>query len=333
MKNSSAALARSITRSSSKQSYAIARLLADRDLVDDCLRAYAYFRWADDVIDVCSRSAEERLIFIRGQKRLVDRLYEGERPDDLTPEEEMVADLIAHDRAENSGLQSFIRCFVEVLEFDAGRKGKLISQAELTWYSGQLGKAVTDAIQYFIGNQHTYGGSHNHYLAATAAHVTHMLRDMAEDLSEGFINVPNEWLAEHDFGCGAEDIDPSIVEDPDFRAWVQSQVALARLYFREGKSYLDGLDVLRCKIAAYWYCARFECVLKAIENDGYVLRRHYHERDKLSTKLKMGWLAVLLTFRHYIQRGRGNSWDATTHSGFETKAIEHQGRAIIARRD
>ena len=203
MKNSSAALARSITRSSSKQSYAIARLLADRDLVDDCLRAYAYFRWADDVIDVCSRSAEERLIFIRGQKRLVDRLYEGERPDDLTPEEEMVADLIAHDRAENSGLQSFIRCFVEVLEFDAGRKGKLISQAELTWYSGQLGKAVTDAIQYFIGNQHTYGGSHNHYLAATAAHVTHMLRDMAEDLSEGFINVPNEWLAEHDFGCGA----------------------------------------------------------------------------------------------------------------------------------
>jgi hypothetical protein len=84
--------------------------LADRDLADDCLRAYAYFRWADDVIDISSQSAEERLDFIRGQKRLVDRLYEGERPDDLTPEEEMLADLIAHDRGENSGLQSFIRC-------------------------------------------------------------------------------------------------------------------------------------------------------------------------------------------------------------------------------
>jgi phytoene/squalene synthetase len=228
---------------------------------------------------------------------------------------------------------SVVRCFIEVLEFDAGRKDRLISQAELTWYSGQLGKAVTDAIQYFIGNQHTYGGSHNHYLAATAAHITHMLRDMAEDLSEGFVNISHEWLEDHGFGREAGDVGPSILDDPDFRDWVQSQVALARLYFREGKSYLDGLDVLRCKIAAYWYCARFECVLKAIENDGYVLRPHYHQRRKLSAKLKMAWLAVTLTFWHFVRRGRRRSWDAVAHSGLETTAIEHQGNTVMARRD
>ena len=323
MKNSSAALARSITQSSSKQSYTIARLLADRDLVDDCLRAYAYFRWADDVIDISSQSAEERLAFIRGQRQLVNCLYEGQRPDDLSPEEEMLADLIAHDQGENSGLQSFIRCFVEVLEFDAGRKGGLINQDELTWYSHCLGKAVTDAIQYFIGNRHAYAESQCRYLAATAAHVTHMLRDMTEDLSEGFVNIPEEWLADHGFGCDTQDVSPSILDDPDFRDWVQSQVALARAYFREGKSYLDGLDVLRCKIAAYWYCTRFECVLDAIESDGYVLRRGYHERRKLSTKLKMGWLAVSITFRHCVHRGQRRSWDVKAHSGFEVAATEH----------
>ena len=48
----SARLARSITWHASKQTYLTACLLADRNLVDDCLRAYAYFRWADDQIDV-----------------------------------------------------------------------------------------------------------------------------------------------------------------------------------------------------------------------------------------------------------------------------------------
>ena len=41
MTSTSANLARSITWASSKQSYLIARLLADRDLADNCLRAYA----------------------------------------------------------------------------------------------------------------------------------------------------------------------------------------------------------------------------------------------------------------------------------------------------
>ena len=42
-----------------------------------------------------------------------------------------------------------------------------------------------------------------------------------------------------------------------------------------------GLDVLRCKVAGYWYCARFEAVLDTIESDGYRLRAEYEERRKL----------------------------------------------------
>ena len=40
-----ASLARSITRAGSIQTYFTARLMVDRDLVDDFFRAYAYFRW------------------------------------------------------------------------------------------------------------------------------------------------------------------------------------------------------------------------------------------------------------------------------------------------
>lgn len=294
MSDATAALARSITRASSKQTYYTARLLVDKGLVNDCYRAYAYFRWADDIIDVSSQSDDERISFIMRQRELIDRLYRKERPDDLTPEEEIVADLISHDRGGNSGLQSFIYNFLAIIEFDAYRKGRLISQQELTWYSNSLGKAVTDCIQYFIGYCHTYPTADNHYLAATAAHIAHMLRDMVADMAEGFINIPREYLEAHS-------ISPEDVDSPPFRAWVRNRVEQARQYFREGKRYLDELDVLRCKMAGYWYCARFEGVLDAIERDGYILRAEYNERRKLSAWLRMAWLGVSVTLRHIVR--------------------------------
>jgi phytoene/squalene synthetase len=298
-----AALARSITMASSKQSYMTARMLVDKDLVDDCCRAYGYFRWVDDVVDASpagdgtSQLRDKRITFVRRQRELIDRLYGGERPGDLAPEEAIIADLIGHDRGVDSGLQSFIRNFLAIIDFDAHRRGRLISQGELTWYSNRLGKAVTDAIQYFIRNGHPYPAADNHYLAATAAHITHMLRDMVEDAAQGYFNIPCEYLKAH--GIGPKDMD-----SPKFRAWVRGRVELAREYFREGKRYINSLDVLRCKIAAHWYCARFEGLLDIMERDGYVLRAEYGRRRKLSTWLRMAVLAASVTLQHMARRGR-----------------------------
>jgi phytoene/squalene synthetase len=300
MTDASATLARAITWASSKQTYYTARLMVDEGLVNDCYRAYAYFRWADDVIDISSESSDDRISFIERQRELIERLYKNERMDGLTPEERIIADLISRDRGENSGLQSFIRNFLAVIEFDAYRKGRLISQDELTWYSNCLGKSVTDGIQYLIGNGHPYPVTEDRYLAATAAHIAHMLRDMVPDIADGYVNIPREYLEAH--AISPEDVDSS-----PFRAWVRGRVEQARQYFREGKRYLDGLDVLRCKIAGYWYCARFEGVLDTIERDGYILRAAYNERHRFSTWLKMAWLGAFVTLRHIARRGRRDS--------------------------
>lgn len=298
MSKATASLARSITWAGSKQSYLTARLLVDRDLIDDCFRAYAYFRWADDVVDVSSQSIEEAVAFITRQRALIDSLYKGGRPPALAPQEELIADLISHDRGENSGLQSFIRGFLAALEFDAQRRGRLISQQELDWYSSCLGRSVTDAIQYFIGNGHTYAATGNRYLAATAAHMTHMLRDMVEDMADGFLNVPCEYL-------GIPDASEMNEMSPPSRDWVKGRVDLARQYFVEGKAYLDELDLLRCKIAGYWYCVRFESVLDAIERDDYVLRLHYTEGRSLFGIFKLARITVPVTLRHIVRRFQG----------------------------
>jgi phytoene/squalene synthetase len=299
--NTTATLARSITWAASKQSYYTACLMVDKGMMNDCYRAYAYFRWLDDVIDVSLQTSDERISFIKRQRELVDRLYKNEQPNDLAPEEEIIADLISHDKQENSRLRSYIYNFLAILEFDARRKGRLISQQELTWYANCLGKSVTDGIQYFIGYEHPYPTTSDRYLAATAAHITHMLRDMVQDISEGFVNIPREYLETHG-------ISPEEVNSPPFRAWVQERVELARQYFGEGKHYLDELDVLRCKIAGYWYCLRFEVVLDAIERDGYTLRATYNQRHSLSTWLKFTWLGLSVTLRHIIHQGWHNLW-------------------------
>jgi phytoene/squalene synthetase len=297
MVNATAALARSITWASSKQSYLTARLLADRALVDDCLCAYAYFRWADDRIDISLSGRDERLAFIERQKALINSLYRGERPGDLSPEEAMLADLIAHDHSPDSGLRSFICNFMSIIEFDANRKGRLASQHELAAYTTCLAAAVMDGIQYFIGNDHVYPRTQDRNLAVTGAHITHMLRDTLEDLSAGLVNIPAEYIQAHG-------IDMKDVNNEQFRVWVREQVELAQDCFREGKNYIDSLEVLRCKLAGVWYCARFECVLNAIERDGYNLREEYQERHSLKTWLEMARLGIVVTLKHFAHRIR-----------------------------
>jgi len=295
MNNATATLARSITWASSKQSYLTARLLADRDLADDCLRAYAYFRWADDQIDICLSDSEDRSAFIERQKALIDQLYQNTRPDDLSPEEAMLADLIKHDRTPESGLRSFIHNFMSVVTYDANRRGHIPSRHELAAYTTCLATAVMDGLQYFIGNGHPYPMRHDRNLAVTGAHVTHMLRDMLEDLSNGLVNIPAEDIKTYN-------INIQEVNHVQFRQWVREQVELARYCFQAGKIYIDSLEVLRCKLAGVWYCARFECVLNAIERDGYRLRNEYPERHSLKTWLEMVGLGFEVTLRHFAHR-------------------------------
>ena len=292
---SSAKQAREITWSGSKQTYFVARILVDKDLVDDFYRAYAYFRWADNIVDGSSLSNEERISFIKRQKRLIDSFYSKNFPDDLVPEEKILADLIARDKSENSGLHSFIYKMFAVISFDALRKGKLVSQEELLNYIDTLGTSVTDGLQYFIGNAHPYPNTENRYLAAKAAHITHLLRDLSEDIADGFFNIPNEYVLENEFGL--DDLN-----SPWVRSWVRDQVEQARNYFSEGKRYLDSLEVFRCKLAGYWYCVRFEIILDAIERDGYNIQTTYNERQKIFFRIRLFGVAVKILFQHIFRR-------------------------------
>jgi hypothetical protein len=67
-----------ITKAGSKQTYYIIRLLMDRDRKQDAFRAYAYFRWVDDLLDTNEGTAEEKSILFKRECALLEACYNKE---------------------------------------------------------------------------------------------------------------------------------------------------------------------------------------------------------------------------------------------------------------
>lgn len=276
--NSSTRLAESLTKAASMQSYYIVRWLVDAPLRDDAYRAYGYFRWLDDRLDGELMSKAERLALVTRQHVLVDCSYLHQWPALECEHEQLLVELIQSDPTRNSGLELYICNLMAVMAFDAERRGRLISQHELGEYTRLLALAVTEALHYFIGHNSPSPVHPARYQAASAAHITHMLRDTVEDNAAGYFNIPREYLEAHG-------IRPNDLGSPAYREWVRERVALARAGFAEGRWYLTQVKNWRCRLAGYTYMARFTNVLSTIEREDYYLRAAYPECKRLSTVL------------------------------------------------
>jgi phytoene/squalene synthetase len=283
-------IAETITKTASKQTYYTIRFLVDRERVADAYRAYGYFRWVDDTLDAETMTGVERSVFLQRQKLLLEKCYRGEIPWDVDIQEQMLIDLIRGDDEKDSGLRSYLHNMMQVMEFDARRRGGLITQTELNEYTRWLATAVTDNLHHFIGHGEFSPRDETRYLAVSAAHITHMLRDTYDDLRAGYYNVPREVLETN--GICVQD-----VSNDAYRNWVKSRVQLAREYFKAGKDYFARVENPRCRLACYAYIARFEWLLDTIEREGYLLRAQYNERKSVGTGLWMGWLTLSSMFR------------------------------------
>jgi phytoene/squalene synthetase len=286
----------------------------DKDRVADAYRAYAYFRWVDDSLDADSASAPERSAFVERQKSLLETCYRGESLRDADIHETMLMELIRHDTEKNSGLQTYLRNMMGVMVFDASRRGRLISQAELNEYTHLLASAVTESMHYFIGHCCTSPHDDTRYLAVSAAHITHMLRDTYDDLQAGYYNIPREVLE-------ANHISPFDVHSDAYRAWVKSRVQLAKDYFATGRDYLSCVQNPRCRLAGFAYTARFEWLLDTFEREDYLLRLQYEERKSFSRCVSMmvsaftsmvNWRGAEMGEKIHVV-ARGDSPEAISH--------------------
>lgn len=299
-------LAVNITQHASRQTYYTIRLLADRNRAADAYRAYAYFRWVDDVLDAepgagkgqhlpdsasvttwvpkPAAANQARRVFLQRQQALLEKAYCGDSLCNLCPEEEMLSELVRNDTEQNSGLQCYLRNMMAVMAFDVARRSRLISQAELHTYTHSLAVAVTEALHYFIGHDDASPHNQARYLAVSAAHITHLLRDTVEDTQAGYFNIPCEMLNHY---ATMPDL-----HSEAYRAWVRHRVALARTYFKQGKAYLHQVENARCRLAGFAYIARFEWLLNTIEKEDYCLRAQYNDRKSILSGVEISFLAA-----------------------------------------
>jgi len=283
-----ASLASAITRTASRQTYYTIRFLVDRARVEDAFRAYAYFRWVDDVLDEDAaagsasglRDRSRLATFLDHQKSLLDRCLRGEVPRDVTPHEAMLVDLARGAGTAETGLGSYLRHMMLVMDFDLRRRGRLVSEVELTDYTRWLATAVTEAMHHFIGGGTATPFDERRYLAAAGAHIVHMLRDTYADMRVGYFNIPRELLEEHA-------IRPQDVRSEPYRAWVKARVRLAREYFDAGRAHLTHIRSWRHRIAVLAYIARFMWLADTLEHEGFALRPSYRERRRVTTGLRM----------------------------------------------
>ncbi len=280
-----------ITKSASRQTFLTIRFLADKERMEDAFRAYAYFRWLDDCIDVQSDSPKARNALMLRQQSLLQDCYQGINQKSLLPQEEMLLDLVRRNPEPTGGLHTYLHNMMAVMAFDAGRRGRLVTQSELDRYTHLLASAVTEAMHFFIGHDCASPQDDTRYLAVTAAHITHMLRDSIDDINAGYFNIPREVLDSHH-------ISPYDTGSPAYRAWVAERVRLARRYFRLGRTYLHRVSNLRCRLAGFAYTARFEWLLDTIEREGFRLRKTYEDRKGFEKEWRMYWLALSASLRN-----------------------------------
>jgi phytoene/squalene synthetase len=285
-----ATLAARMTRRASAQTYATIRLLADRDRAGDAMRAYAYFRWADDRLDDPTTPPVERAAFLARQQWLLEAGYRGYVPAELSPEEALLADLVAGDDELDSGLRSYLTHMMAVMAFDVARRGRAVSAADLDGYSDTLATAVADALFHFIGHDRQPPRGPGRAVAVRGAHIVHMLRDMVEDVALGYVNLPAEFLAENRWAAEAliaRGLSDAQLDSPALRDWVAGRVRQARADFAAGHDLLATLHSRRCRLACRAYIARFEWVAQAIERDAYRLRPAYPERTSAAAAVWM----------------------------------------------
>jgi phytoene/squalene synthetase len=279
-----------ITRAASKQTYFTIRFLVDGARRADAYRAYAYFRIVDDILDGTARfrgarletDSPERAAFIDRQKLLLDRCLRGAPPPNVSRHESMLVELVRDADLEDGCLESYLRQMMRVMDFDAGRRGRVIAGTELDAYTRSLSIAVTDAMQYFLGGDTHVPAGETRYAAVSGAHILHMLRDTYVDLQAGYFNIPSEVLGAHAIG-------PADVHSNAYRTWVAERLEQARAYLAAGRSYFAHVPNARHRLAGLAYIARFEWLIGTIERDGFLLRPAYDERHPITTGLRTAW--------------------------------------------
>lgn len=255
----------------------------------DLVLLYRFLREIDDYVDAPGRSYRDAKVFLKRHRCWIEEAYT--RPE-LCPVR-LISPVIEYDRKNGRRLEPVIAGMLDVFEFDAQRKGQVVSRDELLSYSKALTRCYVGMLLAFLdgpGDCRTAGE-----VLAHACHRVHMLRDYHEDSKLGYINVPQEALRKHGLNVLGS-------SDKDLRAYVREESGSIAALFKQGKDELARTARLRVKIIGAMYCFHYETILHRLEDSSYCLQRNYPAG--LSDLPRIVRFAARLALLHVLPRTR-----------------------------
>ena len=200
---------------------------------------YAYLRCFDDILDV-GRDEATSLELMAAQRGIMAAAYEeGSEPEDPVSPARYGLPFFAWDRARGAPLRAQFESFLDTMEFDIRRRGRVPSAAELDDYVLTTGRAFLRCLAYFATGKPEMPAScldlgSRAYLYADA------LMDLEEDLAVGLINIPPEVIEDH-----AIDL-----EEPEagLARWRPVRAGEVLEYFRQAGATVPMIDKLSLRI-------------------------------------------------------------------------------------
>jgi phytoene synthase len=191
--------------------------------------AYAFCRWADDIVDEEGPRTEERRTRLDEWQYELDNCYAGTPAHPITI---ALADALKHFAIPKSGFLALI----------AGCKQDLIKKRyetfdELLHYCELVAASISDISLSIFGYKSDAAIGHGRELS-TALQLTNVTRDIGDDLTRDRIYVPLEDLRR--FGVSEADLFGR-VQNENMRRMIEFQIDRAESYFRAAEPLLGEL--------------------------------------------------------------------------------------------
>ena len=242
--------ARSFFKEQSPKTYWSLWLFTTRENFRHFVCIYAYFRWADDIVDAPQRDAEKVQGFCLEQETLIKQ----ERAPQTSLEKALLLSIQAPQKGDV--FQRICLKMWESLSFDAHRPSFVRPQKELFLQICRIGDSYAQAL--WACSQAKGEMPNALQWLARAATATHHLRDIDEDLELRYCNIPQEAIAHYG-------LDPDDLSWPNRAPYILERSNEIFLWFARGFEALPLISHLPTRLLFWLFGYRYKKVLLKIQ--------------------------------------------------------------------
>ena len=210
---------------------------------------YAYLRCFDDILDA-GRDEASSLEMMAEQKAIMADAYDGKpEPEDAGKPEKYGLPFFTWDRDQGAPLRAQFESFLDTMEFDIRRRGRLLDAKELDDYILATGHAFLKCTAYFATGD-TEMPTPCLDLGSRCYLYADGLMDLEEDLAVGLINIQPEVIEEFEID----------LKNPEagLARWRPVRAAEVLEYFRQARETIGLIDKLSLRLLYRHFLSRKE---------------------------------------------------------------------------